>query len=96
MSFSQGSAGELAMSALLYVLQDPDLAGGFMGTTGLRPEDLRQLAGQPELAIHVLDYLLEDDARVIDAAETLQVRAADFLAARTALAGPGSFGWEAE
>lgn len=96
MSFSQESAGELAISALLYVLQDPDLAGGFMGTTGLRPEDLRQLAGQPELAIHILDYLLEDDARVIDAAEALHVRAADFLAARTALAGPGSFGWEAE
>ncbi|MBC9245635.1 DUF3572 family protein [Paracoccus sp. 11-3] len=96
MTFSHEQAAELAMSALLHVLQIPDLASGFMGTTGLRPEDLRQLSGQPELAIHVLDYLLEDDARVIDAAEALQVRAADFLTARTALAGPGSFGWEAD
>lgn len=94
MTYSRQAAGDLASSALLYLLQTPELAAGFMGSTGLRPEDMRQLAGQPELAVHVLDYLLEDDARVIDAAESLQVKAADFMSARTALAGPGSFGWE--
>lgn len=69
MTYSRQAAGDLASSALLYLLQTPELAAGFMGSTGLRPEDMRQLAGQPELAVHVLDYLLEDDARVIDAAE---------------------------
>ena len=96
MAYSQQAAGELAISALLHLLQNPELANGFMGSTGLRPEDLRHMATRPELAMHVLDYLLEDDSRVMDAADAMQVKAADFMAARTALAGPGSFGWEPE
>lgn len=96
MPLSPESARQLAQTALLYLLQDPDLAAGFLGTTGLRPEDLRGLADRPELAVHVLDYLLEDDSRVMDAAQIMGVGPADLMSARTVLAGPGSFGWEAD
>lgn len=96
MSFTTASARELAMSALLYIVERQELAAGFLGSSGLRPEDLRSMAGSPELGLHVLDYLLEDDSRVLDAAGALALRPQDLLAARTALAGPGSYGWEAD
>ena len=70
------------------------MLGGFLGATGLQPQDLRQAAGNPDIALHVLDYLLEDDQRVLEAAADLQVVPGDLLQARTALAGPGSYGWE--
>ena len=55
---------------------------------------MRRAAGDPDIALHVLDYLLEDDARVLDAAADLNIKPGDLMAARTALAGPGSYGWE--
>ncbi|SNT72601.1 DUF3572 family protein [Paracoccus seriniphilus] len=85
---------QLAASLLLYVLERPELVEGFLGVSGLRPEDLRQMAGTAELDLPLLDYILEDDGRVLDAAEALNLRPEDFLKTRIALDGPGGYGWE--
>lgn len=94
MTYTRESAQELATVVLLHMTERPDLIGGFMEASGLRPQDLRQVAGNPDIALHVLDYLLEDDRRVLDAAADLQIAPGDLMQARTALAGPGSYGWE--
>ncbi|MDP5307206.1 DUF3572 family protein [Paracoccus spongiarum] len=96
MRFSLAQARDMAMAALIYLIERPDQAAAFMGATGLRPEDLRNMAQGEDLAVHALDFLLEDDSRVIEAAGHLGLRPQDLLTARTALAGPGSFGWEAD
>lgn len=94
MTYTRESAQEVATSALLYMAERPELMEGFLGVTGLQPQDLSQVATNPEMALHVLDYLLEDDRRVLDAAAELQVAPGDLMQARTALAGPGSYGWQ--
>lgn len=94
MSFDQNAARDLAGSALLHIAGDPGLVSAFLGATGLQPGDLRAMAGGPDLPLHVLDFLLEDDSRVLEAASALAVRPQDLMAARTALSGPGSFGWD--
>lgn len=94
MAYTQDSAQELAGAALLYLAERPELMGEFLASTGLRPQDLRSIAYSPETALHVLDHLLEDDRRVMDAAAALGVAPGDLMGARTALAGPGSYGWE--
>lgn len=89
-------ADDLAMAGLVYIAERPELVSTFLGATGLQAQDLRGMAGSPELGLHVLDFLLEDDSRVLDAAEALQIRPQDLMSARVAIAGPGSYGWEAE
>lgn len=96
MSYSQDAARELGLSVLLYMTGQPDLIAGFMGRTGLNVGDLRAMATDSDLALHVLDYLTEDDTRVQDAAHALGVPPQDFMVARTSLAGPGSHGWQVD
>ncbi len=96
MAQSADSAHDLAMAGLIYIVERPELAATFLGATGLQVQDLREMAGQPEMSLHVLDFLLEDDSRVLDAANELDVRPQDFLSARVVMAGPGSYGWEAD
>lgn len=94
MTYTRESAQELAMAGLLHLAAQPDLVEGFLAATGLEPGDLRRVAHSPDIALHVLDYLLEDDRRVLDAAAAMQVAPGDLMQARTALAGPGSHGWD--
>lgn len=96
MSYSIAQARDLAMNAFLHVVARDDLAAAFLAASGLRAEELRQIADSPELGLHVLDFILDEDARVLEAAEELGVRPQDLMAARVAMAGPGSFGWEVE
>lgn len=94
MTYTRESAHELATSALLYMAGQPDLMAGFLEASGLDPHQLRQVACDCGMALHVLDYLLEDDHRVLDAAAGLSVPPGDLMQARTVLAGPGSYGWD--
>lgn len=96
MSFSTEAARDLAMRALVHMSEYPEIIAGFLGSSGLQPDDLRGMIGDPQLALHVLDYLVEDDRRVLEAAEALAIPPGSFLQARTVLAGPGSHGWEAD
>lgn len=96
MAYSGAGAKELATQALLFLSERPDMISGFLGSSGMRPEDLRQSVGSASFCISVLDFLLEDDRRVLDFAQNNGIRPEEVLTARTALAGPGSFGWEAE
>jgi hypothetical protein len=94
MTYSREAAQNLATSVLIHMAERPDLMAGFLEASGLNPQDLRKVSSDPEIALHVLDFLLEDDRRVLDAAADLTIPPGDLMQARTALAGPGSYGWE--
>lgn len=96
MSYSVESARELALNALLYIAGDPELIAAFLSESGLQASALRTAAARPEFQPHVLDFLLAADARVIGFVEAQGIRPEEVMIARTVLAGPGSFGWEAD
>lgn len=94
MAYSIAQAREMAISAMLHILERPDLTQEFLAESGLEADDLRRMAQGPDLPMQALDFLLQDDSRVLEAARDLGVAPQDLLAARTALAGPGSYGWQ--
>lgn len=89
-------AAQLAAEVLVHLSQRPDQLLAFLEATGLAPDDLRGLAQSPDLAAAILDHVLQSDATVLDCAEALGVPPARLMQARTALAGPGSYGWSVD
>ena len=87
---------EIADAALLHLLGDPDLVGAFTGTSGMSVADLRAAAGLPELAAQSLEFICEDDQRLIAFAARAGVTPEHVARARLRLAGPGSHGWDAD
>ncbi|MDN5567283.1 MAG: DUF3572 domain-containing protein [Paracoccus sp. (in: a-proteobacteria)] len=94
MAISSERAHELATEILLALAERPDELGHFLGASGLQPDDLRQISRRPDIAVFLLDFVVESDDRIHEFAHALQLRPQDIMAARTALAGPGSYGWE--
>jgi Protein of unknown function (DUF3572) len=60
----------IALQALAWLITDEDRAGRFLTLTGCDGETLRQRAGQPEVLGSVLDFLLEDEATLLDFAQS--------------------------
>lgn len=96
MGYTPSTARDLAMLALQHIAADDEQVAALLAATGLRAQDLRQAVAEPGFALSLLDFLLEDDRRVLDFAETARIRPEEVMAARTVLAGPGSYGWEAD
>lgn len=96
MAYSVPQAAELATRVLIEMVARPQDLAQFMDQAGLRPDDLRDVATRPEVALFLLDFLVEDDDRILGFAQALHVAPQDIMAARTALAGPGSYGWSVD
>ncbi|AXC50131.1 DUF3572 family protein [Paracoccus suum] len=87
------AARELADDALHFVATDPDLAAALLAASGAEAGGLRKMAVEPEFALFLLDFLLENDARVVDFATAAGVKPTEVMAARQALSGPED-GWD--
>ncbi len=61
----QESAESLALQALTWLLGQPDVIGAFLNASGAAQGDLAALAREPVFLGAVLDFLTEDDARVM-------------------------------
>ncbi|WCQ98043.1 DUF3572 family protein [Paracoccus aestuarii] len=96
MGFSADRASDLAMRILLEMAERPEDVAGFLGTSGLQASELRNLAQRPDIALFLLDFIAEDDDRILRFSAALGLRPQDIMAARTALSGPGSYGWAAD
>lgn len=96
MAYSVPQAADLSTRVLIELVDRPQDLARFMDQAGLRPKDLRDIATRPEVALFLLDFLVEDDDRILSFAQALHLRPQDIMAARTALSGPGSYGWEAD
>lgn len=58
-------AETLALQALGWIAGQEDLAGAFLGASGLAADDLKGRATDPEFLGFVLDYLLSDEAALL-------------------------------
>ncbi len=82
-----------ALSALSWLAGEPERLGAFLAASGAAPGDLRQRAGEPEFLGFVLDWILQDEAAVIDFSEAAGLRPETALRARAALPGGDAPDW---
>jgi len=75
------------MGALGWLAGQDDLFPVFLGATGTSEADLRGQAGDPVFLAAVMDFLMNDDAWVIDCAKALGWRPEEVLQIRAALPG---------
>lgn len=83
----------LALNALAWILQNDDLLQSFLSSTGAYPKDLAQLAQTPLFLGAVLDFLMEDDQRVINFCATGPYPLTLVQEARSALPGAQYTHW---
>lgn len=86
-------AETLAAQALAWIAADEEALGALMGAAGLAPQDLRARAGEPEFLGFVLDFVLEDEMRVLDLAAALGLPPEQVASARAALPGGDTPFW---
>lgn len=95
-TYSSQAAHDLALQAFQYLAGDDELVQALLASTGLQPADLRQALSTPEFSLSLLDFLLEDDQRVLGLADALNISPQEVMGARIALAGPGHYGWSVD
>jgi hypothetical protein len=81
------SAETLALQAFAWLLAQDDLVGVFLNATGAGQGELAALAGDPVFLGAVLDFLMEDDARVIGFCDASTLPYTAVMHARTELPG---------
>ena len=86
-------AETVALAALGWLAGHDELLPVFLGASGATLEALRDGAGDGALLVSVLDFVLMDDAWVLELAETSSVDPQDPYVARQILAGPASAHW---
>lgn len=87
------AAQVMALEALSWILGRDDLLGNFLNNTGASPQDLAQLAKQPLFLGAVLDFLMEDDQRVIEFCADHSHPLTSVQAARASLPGAQYMHW---
>lgn len=84
---------EIAQSALLWFLADPERIGGLLGVSGLSPGDLRRRAGEAEFLGFVLDHLMSEDDWLLAFTEETGLPPDVPLRARASLPGGATPHW---
>jgi hypothetical protein len=82
-----------AMRVLAWLVGRDDLVEVFLGSSGASLDDLRARAAEPEFLASVLDFVLMDDAWVVDCADALDVPPDRVAEMRQALPGGGLPNW---
>lgn len=80
-------AEAIGLAALVFLTEDGERLGRFLGETGILPADLGQAAGAPEMLAAVLDHLLQDESLLMVFAAGAGIEPAEIGPARIALAG---------
>jgi Protein of unknown function (DUF3572) len=73
---------QLALSALVWTLQDAARADRLLAVTGLDADTLRSRLGEPALLAGTLEFLEAHEPDLVACAADLGVRPADLVAAR--------------
>ena len=93
MAESQESAEVLALQALAWLAGNEDLLPTFLGSTGASEADVRAGASDPEFLGAVLDFLMMDDAWVVQFCDTHGIAYERIMPARAALPGGDQVHW---
>ncbi len=84
---SQEAAQALALTALAFLLEDPDRAARFCGASGLAGADLAAQLGDAAFLGGVLDFVLEDEALLTEVAAAAGLPPETVIGARRRLPG---------
>ncbi|MGR3469041.1 MAG: DUF3572 domain-containing protein [Shimia sp.] len=82
-----------AIGALGWLASDDELWHVFAGATGATAEDLATRAEDPAFLASVLDFILMDDAWVLDCAASLSLPPEALMATRACLPGGEAIHW---
>ena len=93
MTLSADRSQTVALQALGWLVGNEDLLPVFLGATGTSETDLRERAGDPEFLGAVLDFLMLDDAWIVEFCDTCVVGYEDPMMARVNLPGGDRVHW---
>lgn len=60
----------VALDVLRFLACEPERFSRFLSLSGLSPQDISALAGQPDFLASVMDYLLSDEKLLLEFAES--------------------------
>ena len=86
-------AETVALKALGWLVGNEELLPVFLGASGADLDTVRTGAQDPAFLMSVLDFVLMDDAWVLELAQAAQIAPEEPFAARQVLAGPGAAHW---
>jgi hypothetical protein len=82
------SAQSLAVGALAFIAADSERLSRFLSLTGLGPDNLRTAAADPAFLGSVLDYLVADEALLVEFAADAGLKPEAVARAHAILRGP--------
>lgn len=91
--YTQDQAEALALDCLTWLLRHDELLPVFLGATGSAAGDLRARAQDADFLGSVLDFILQDDAWVLDFTNTAGLPPEAPMQARAALPGGTAMHW---
>ncbi len=80
-------ARDIADTGFSHIAAEPELIEALLAQSGSDVAGLRAMASRPEFAVFVLDFLLEQDQRVLDFAASAGIRPERVQMARAILGG---------
>ena len=83
----------VAVQALGWIAGREEALGAFLGAAGCAPEDLRIRAAEPEFLGFVLDFLLQDEAALMEFCDDAHLPYEAPMQARAALPGGAQPHW---
>jgi hypothetical protein len=83
--YSHQNAEMLAVQALAFMAEDEDRLGGFLASTGLALQSIRDAAGEPDFLAGVLEHMLADENLLIAFADGVGIDPAEVARARQML-----------
>jgi len=87
------AAEDLARTALIWLLGEPERVGAFLAASGAAPGELRVRAGDPEFLGFVLDFVLASEPLLMEFCAESGVRPVAPAQARAALPGGAVPDW---
>lgn len=84
-SMTSDTAGEIAIKALTYLSNDPELMGRFLALSGLDPAGLKDVVSEPSFLAGILDFLLMDDSLLLTFASNASINPHDIASAKAVL-----------
>lgn len=89
----QDTAETVALRALGWLATNEELLPLFMGATGSSTDDMRNRASEPDFLCSVLDFLMMDDAWVVEFCDTQALPYDQLMMARQVLPGGAQINW---
>lgn len=93
MTLSRASAETFAAEVLAWLAADHARIAGFLGWSGESPEGLRARLDDPALLLAVIEFLMSDEALLLDACAALGCPPERPGEARAALPGGAEYHW---